>query len=181
MKLAFCLALLVMLATAPGAQAARVQEGPPLSAEELDAQVGGFRTPGGLEIGFGAVVSTYVDGQLALQTRLTWTDHGPETTTTTTASGSADAASGGIHIAGLPGMGVYLPGTNGGTAVMHDLTDTHIGSLIFNTADNRDIRTDTTITLDIPNLDQMQRDITSQQIDMRLQDMVGRALTDALN
>lgn len=178
MKPAFCLALFLLLPVT--AHAARVQEGPPLSAEELDRQVGGFKTPGGLEIGFGAVVSTYVDGSLALQTHLTWTDQGA-VTTTDGATDMTGAAGGGIRIDGLPGTGVYVAGQNGGTSVVHDLTGQHIGSLVFNTADNRDIRTDTAITLSIPNLDQMQRDVASQQLDMRLQDMVGRALAASVD
>jgi hypothetical protein len=144
-----------------------------LTTDELREQVGGLRTPTGIEFGFGAIITTYVDGQQALQSHLTWTDQGAAQTTD---GGSLTGAAGaGIHIDGsVPGL--YLPGQNGGTVVLHDLGDGRIGSAVLNTADNRDIRQETVINLDIPQLQTLQQDYASQKLTMNLQDSVSRAL-----
>lgn len=169
---------LIALLAAP----AVAQDGPPLATEELEREVGGFQTPSGLEVGFGAEVRTYVDGQLALQTHLTWTDQGA-VQTTTAANGTtdlSDAAGAGIHIDGAPGTGLFLPGDNGGTVVLHGLDSDQISGLIFNTADNRDIRQEVNVTLNVPDLTQFQKDVAGQQLDLRLQETIGRALENTL-
>lgn len=147
----------------------------PLTTEELRDQVGGLRTPTGIEFGLGAIVTTYVDGQLALQSQLTWTDQGVVKTTNAGTITGADTA--GIHIA-QAAAGLYLPGDNGGTVVLHDLGDGRIGSVVLNTADNRDIRQETVIQLDIPQLQQLQQDYSQQRVEANLQDSVSRALAN---
>ncbi len=59
------LGLAAALATA-GPAGAQQSELPALSEPELAAERAGFITAGGLQIGFGANVRTYVDGRLAL-------------------------------------------------------------------------------------------------------------------
>jgi len=148
----------------------------PLTSDELKAQVGGLRTPTGIEFGLGAVITTYVDGQQALQSHLTWTDQGIRQTTD---GGSlTGAAAAGIHVDGST-PGLFLPGQNGGTVVLHDLGDGRIGSVVLNTADNRDIRQETVVNLDIPQLQQLQQDYAGQKFQMTLQDSVSRALENA--
>jgi hypothetical protein len=148
----------------------------PLSLEELKEQVGGLRTPNGIEFGLGAIITTYVDGQQALQSHLTWTDQG--VVQTTDGAGSLAGAGGaGINV-GNSIPGIYLAGENGGTVVLHDLGDGRIGSVVLNTADNRDIRQETVINLDIPQLQQLQQDYAGQKLDMNLQDSISRALID---
>ncbi|HTM79637.1 hypothetical protein [Asticcacaulis sp.] len=147
----------------------------PLTPEELREQVGGLRTPTGIEFGLGAIITTYVDGQQALQSHLTWTDQG--VVETTDGGSLAGAAGAGIHVDGsVPGL--YLPGQNGGTVVLHDLGDGRIGSVVLNTADNRDIRQETVINLDIPQLQNLQQDFANQKLEMNLQDSLSRALTN---
>lgn len=171
------LCLIALLTTSP----ALAQDGPPLAIEELEREVGGFQTPSGLEVGFGAEVRTYVDGQLALQTHLTWTDQGAvQTTTAANGADLSDAAGAGIHIDGAPGTGLFLPGDNGGTVVLHGLDSDQISGLIFNTADNRDIRQEVNVTLNVPDLTQFQKDVAGQQLDLRLQETIGRALENTL-
>ena len=149
----------------------------------LDAQTAGFRTPDGLEFNFGAVVSTYVDGSLALRTRLIWTDQGAvdvvETGQVSNISGDALAA--GIDLGDMAASGLFVPGANGGTAVLHDLGDGRIASVIANTADNRDIRQETVINLSIPDFAAYQTDVATQQAQLRIHDTVGRALETALH
>jgi hypothetical protein len=171
--LAFCL---IAFIAAP----AVAQDGPPLDATELKREVGGFQTPGGLEIGFGAEVRTYVDGKLALQTHLTWTDKGAVRTTSNAKGEEISGATGaGINIGGAPGAGLFVPGDNGGTVVLHGLDSDQISGLVFNTADNRDIRQEVNVTLNVPDLSQFQKDVVGQKLDLRLQDTVARALEGA--
>jgi hypothetical protein len=149
----------------------------PLTPEELREQVGGLRTPTGIEFGLGAIITTYVDGHQALQSHLTWTDQG--VVETTDGAGALSGASGsGINV-GSTAPGLYLPGENGGTVVLHDLGDGRISSVVLNTADNRDIRQETVINLDIPQLQQLQQDYAGQKFQMNLQDSVSRALENA--
>jgi|GEM_PF-2024276 len=148
----------------------------PLTSDELKEQVGGLRTPTGIEFGLGAVITTYVDGQQALQSHLTWTDQG--ILQTTDGGSLTGAAAAGIHVDGSA-PGLFLPGQNGGTVVLHDLGDGRIGSVVLNTADNRDIRQETVVNLDIPQLQQLQQDYAGQKFQMTLQDSVSRALENA--
>ena len=166
------------LSALPAVAAAQTQ----LSDAELAQQVGGLRTPTGVDFNFGAVIRTYVDGDLALQSHLTWTDQGAVETVDTgaaTANLSAQAAAAGIHIPGGVTTGTLIPGDNGATVVLHDLASDRVASLVLNTADNRNIRQDTAITLDLPNMTQYQSDTIHQQMQMNLQDAVGRALESA--
>ena len=166
------------LSALPAVAAAQTQ----LSDAELAQQVGGLRTPTGVDFNFGAVVRTYVDGDLALQSHLTWTDQGAVETVDTgaaTADLAGQAAAAGIQIPGTNGAGIVIPGDNGSTVILHDLASDRVASLVLNTADNRNIRQDTAITLDLPNLQQYQTDTVRQQMQMNLQDAVDRALQNA--
>ena len=78
-RLAFTAAI-ALCAAWPATQARAIEDfadAEVLSLEQLDETRGGLQLPRGAEFGFGAVMSTFVDGSLALQTRLTWTALGP--------------------------------------------------------------------------------------------------------
>ncbi len=147
-----------------------VQAAAPLSNQELAAQRGGIMTPTGLDIGFAASVRTYVDGALALETRLTWTDKGP---VTETIGGLA-----GVSAAGLPNSwSAVSPGLTGGsTQILQDLSSGRIASVIVNSASNRNIRQDTDITLTLPQLQDMQRGFAAGRIASNLQGALALAL-----
>lgn len=155
-----------------------------LSLDQLDEVRGGLQIPGGMEIGFGAVMSTFVDGSLALRTRLTWTDAGPVEVVEAgqlTPNLAAAAAAGGITLAGGPTVeGVVVAGDGGITAVVHSITGVHIADMVFNTASNREIRQSTAITFNIPAFAQMQQDVAFQAMSLRLQDAVSAGLRNAL-
>lgn len=154
-----------------------------LSLEQLDEVRAGLQLPGGAEFGFGAVMSTFVDGSLALQTRLTWTEMGPVETVDfgmLTPDLMAAAAAGGIRLDGGPAVqGLVVGGDGGITAVVHSVSGEHLSHLVLNSANNRDIRQSTDITLDIPGFAQMQQEIAAQNVDLRLQSALGLALRDA--
>jgi hypothetical protein len=166
---------LLLLGAISFGPAANAQEAhpAPMADEELARERAGFVTAGGLQIGFGASVRTYVDGQLALETRLTWTQQGAVT------ERIGDLAA--VTAAGLPqGWGV-IPGLTGGeTRLLHDLQNGRIASVVLNTASERSIRQDTNITLTIPQLAELQAQLSAERIASTIQGAVGQALVDRI-
>lgn len=187
MKRALSLTVAILLSTAwPATQALAVEDfsdAQVLSLDQLGEIRGGLQLPSGAEFGFGAVMSTFVDGSLALQTRLTWTAVGPVETVEVgmlTPDLVATAAAGGINLEGGPTVqGLVVGGDGGITAVIHSASGQNFSHLVINNANNRDIRQSTDITLDIPGFAQMQQEIAAQNIDLRLQTAMGLALRDA--
>lgn len=179
-------ASIALCAAWPAAQAQALEDfagAEVMSLEQLDEVRGGLQLPSGAEFGFGAVMSTFVDGSLALQTRLTWTALGPVETVEVgmlTPNLAAAAAAGGITLeGGLAVQGLVVGGDGGITAVVHGVSGEHLTHLVINNANNRDIRQSTDVTLDIPGFTQMQQDIIAQTVDLRLQTALGLALRDA--
>ena len=120
-------------------------------------------TPIGLDIGFAAQVRTYVDGQLALETKLAWTDQGPQI------QRSGDLAATTAQGLGA-GWSAVLPGAEGGqTQILQDLSQGRIASVIVNSASNRDIRQQTDITLTLPQLAQLQQQVAAARFAANLQ------------
>lgn len=151
---------------------------PPLSTAELASVRGGF-TVEGITFGFGADVRTYVDGKLALQTNLTWTDKGSVTTQTAGGVGMPIGKAGdtaGLNLTGLKAAsGVVLTDASGATAIAQRITAGEIQNLVVNTASNRDIRQDIQLNLTIPDLAKMQSNFAMQQATMRMD----RSLADS--
>ncbi|HEY2359162.1 MAG TPA: hypothetical protein VGH86_17055, partial [Phenylobacterium sp.] len=139
------LGALVMAMAASTSAAASVA----LSDAELDGVRGGITTPFGIDVGLGATMRTFVDGQLVLETQLTWTDQGSQALN--------------VAGAGMPGprpgsFVLTLPSPTGGaTQIEHDLSDRLIASVVLNTASGRTIRQDTDVTLVIPQLASLQK------------------------
>jgi hypothetical protein len=152
-------------------QPARALE--PMSDSDLDTVRGGFLTADGFTFSFGAVVSTYVNGNLALQTTLNLTSAGPAVTQTAGAIAGAlplsDAAAAGINLGSISGQGVLAPGNGGYTAIIQNLTQNQILSLIVNSASNQTILQNTAITLTIPNLAALKASATNAQVSFGLQ------------
>jgi hypothetical protein len=146
----------------------------PLTMADLEDQRGGFMTPLGFEVDFGAVVTSTVDGALAMKTEFNWTDSGVTKTVTTPdgALGLDAGLAGGINfgknVADL--TGVVVPGdpTKGGgaTAIVQGFDLSGLSTAIINTASNRDIKTDTQLRLEVPaaQLDSMAAQKAAQQI-----------------
>lgn len=158
------LALLPVAAPAAAAGPAR------LSDAELARQRGGFMTPLGLDIGFGATVKTFVDGQLALETRLTWTDRGPLTERSGALAQGAAASD--------AGWTATLAGRGGETRILQDLSNGRIASVVTNTANDRDIRQETEITLTLPQLPALQQQFAAARTALSLHDAATTALRD---
>lgn len=111
-----------------------------MSADELARVRGGYLSAGGLVFDFGAVVRTYVDGGLVMETTLNWTPQGAQALSGSVAPSVTDLA-------------------GGGTTVLHALGPSQLANVVLNTASNRDIRQDTDITLTLPGFASTQRDL----------------------
>lgn len=177
-----CLATLAALTAFPAwAQdaAGRSMDATAMQAGELEALRGGLRTPTGVEFGFGAVVRSYVDGALALETQLTWTDQGVIQLETARAAGGLSLEAAGVGIPANSGWtGLVLPGDGGSTALLQALDAGLVNNVVLNTANNRDIRQETLITLNLPALDQIQRDAVTARLGMEMNNAVGAALAN---
>lgn len=150
-----------------------------LSDEELSGLRGGFITTNGFTFGFGVVITSYVNNQLALRTQLTWTPKGPVTEqvkgdvpgVTDLASAMTSLLNNGIDLTGIRGTGgapgvsggVALVDADGATALIHNVTSGQLQSLIVNNANNRDLRQDMELNLYLPDLATMQAASSAHQ------------------
>jgi len=149
-------------AYAPGPHDEMIGEAP-LSDGELDEMRGGFLVADGITVGLGAVVRTHVNGQLALETRLTWTPQGPQVDRTVgegvvpaSAAGAHQAAlAAGLDLSGLASQdGAYVT-QDGATAFVHTLGGS-FQNILLNTADGLELRQETEITLTLPGFEAVQ-------------------------
>lgn len=151
--------------------------GQPLDETALDGLRGGYMTAAGVRFDFGASVRTYVDGTLALESRLTWTDEGPKTTH----AGNAvldPATLDQLGLAGLSdGRGVVIQGDGGAAALIHALDGQGLRGIIVNSADGMDLRQEIEIDLTLPDLDAIQGAAGIDRLGAQInQDMTAAAL-----
>ena len=132
---------------------------------------GGFFLAGGVQFDFGASVRTMVNGQLALQSTVQWTQGGLVVqhvagpgTTPIPPSQLAELFGGN---AGAQ-MGVTIPGQSGSTAVLTNLASGQIQNVLMNTANNQTATQNTDVLLTIYNLPQLQQQVSQQLLSARL-------------
>jgi len=147
-RLALSVLVLLSMATEAFAQEA-------LSPAELDAQRGGVLLAGDIAFEFGAVVRTYAENKLALETRLTWTGDGPVVDQTAAAP----------DLAGV---------------VTHVVARGQIANVLTNTDSNRDFRQETDVTLTLPGFASIQQGMVRDQAAMRLADDLASGAISAL-
>lgn len=142
----------------------------PLADEDLGSLRGGFFTAGGYTFDFGAIVRTTVDGQPALEQRLTWTPNG---TTIEDVSG--------MPATQLPigGIGLDLSDASGTTLVGHRLVDGQIQGFIVNSGNNRDIGQDIQINLTLPGFDTVQKDMLAGRLGFSIDIEMANSLVTA--
>jgi hypothetical protein len=152
------LAALIMISGRPAKASADLPA--PVSDAELDGSRGGFIAADGIEFNFGALLSTMVNGQLALQTQVTFTPGGPQVTQTTgpnTVQG-VSASTGtitGLNLQGYSPSQVALL-NNGATALIQKVTG-GIQNIVINAASNQNIQQSTQLQLTLPNFAQSQQ------------------------
>lgn len=158
--------LLTAMALATASIAARADEFDNAQAVEdasLSDMRGGFMLDNGLQVGLGAVVRTTIDGELALQTQLTWTETGAVVTRELGAGvtpATPGSISGTITLPGATDDAFYV--NAGETALIHRVTDGRIQNILLNTASGQDIRQQTEVTVTLSGYEATQQ-LTSQQ------------------
>lgn len=149
---------------------------------ELLGLRGGFAV-GGININFGATVTTILNGVPVLTTNITVTDAGRVVDQTIANVGTAldDLTEEGRAALGLDGLGpdaagIIIEDESGVTALVHNVTEGALQNIIVNTATGRDIAQNIDITLDLPGFDFIQGQLSTERFGFRLQDdMMGVA------
>jgi hypothetical protein len=144
-----------------------------MSDEDMDAHRGGFEIAG-LEINFGATITTLVNGTPALTTTLTWTDVGAVVEETIGAIGQdigamSDAQRGALGIDGLENAGgVVIADEAGVTALVHNVTEGALQSIIVNNATGRDLTQDIDVTLTLPGFELIQDALAIESLGIQI-------------
>ncbi len=170
------LAALASLAAAPARAEESWGDGVEVMADdELSSARGGFRVAG-MDINFGAVVTTYVNGVPALTTTLTWTEAGAliEETLGDVGQNIHDLSPEALASLGLGGLrnsgGIVLQDSNGVTALVHNVTEGALQNIIINDADGRDLRQEIAVTLELPGFEQTQNALVLELFGMHVAD-----------
>lgn len=153
--------------------------------DELARYRGGFEWQG-VKIGLGAEIRTFLNGELVLQTNISWTPTGAQTTQYVSgALTQVDAAqlqagllsTGGITMR-VGDQSVYL--ANQGQTAFIQSTDGGFQNILINRANNISAREEIDATLDLQNFGQFQQQAASSRIGVDAGDLVGRMVSSAL-
>lgn len=175
----------ILKALAAGAATALLSSGPALAQAGLEAPVpdrvleqmrGGYIVVDGLAFDFGAEVRSYIDGELALESRITLGPQG------LAASAPMDGAALARALASLAAGGVRLDAggerlfvtANGDAAFVHRLQDGQISNLLVNRGDGHDFRQELNLTLTLPGFEGVQQGIAAARLNNDLVDQVSR-------
>lgn len=146
-----------------------------MSAEEMEAHRGGFEIAG-LNINFGATVTTLVNGVPALVTTLTWTDVGAlvEETVGEVGQNIANMSPDQLTALGLNGLenagGVVIEDELGVTALVHNVTEGALQNIIINNATGRDLAQEIDVTLTLPGFEFIQSQLITERFGIHLTD-----------
>lgn len=146
-----------------------------MSAEEMDRHRGGFEIAG-LNINFGATVTTLVNGVPALVTTLTWTDVGAlvEETVGEVGQNIANMSPDQLTALGLNGLenagGVVIEDEFGVTALVHNITEGALQNIIINNATGRDLAQEIDVTLTLPGFEFIQGQLITERFGIHLTD-----------
>lgn len=148
---------------------------------ELDDLRGGFNIAG-VEIGFGAIVTSTLNGVPVLTTQLTLTDTGALVEQTLSAVGQSLSAltqeqQTALGLENLDGAnGVVIDSESGVTAFVHNVTNGTLQNILVNTATGQDIKQDIDVTLTLPGFEYIQEQLMLErfgfQLSMDLQTMM---------
>lgn len=156
-----------------------------VSDKELARYRGGFVWKG-VQVSLGAEIRTFLNGELVLQTNVTWTPSGSQTTQFVSgALTPVDAAqlqagilsTGGISMK-VGDQSVFL--ANGGQTVFAQATDGRIQNILINRADNITAKQEIDATLGLQNFGQFQQQNLQSHIGTSAGDMVGQAISGFL-
>jgi hypothetical protein len=146
-----------------------------MSLEDMEALRGGFEIAG-LNINFGATVTTLVNGIPALVTTLTWTDVGAfvEETVGEVGQNISDMTPEQLTAMGLDGLensgGVVIQDEAGVTALVHNITEGSLQNIIINNATGRDLAQEIDVTLTLPGFEFIQNELITERFGIQLTD-----------
>lgn len=142
---------------------------------EMDGLRGGFEI-NGIEIGFGAVITSYMNGAPVLTTQLTWTDAGAivEQTMANVGQRLEDLTPEQREALGVNGLegagGIVIDDEAGVTALVHNVAEGALQNIIINSATGRDLKQDIDVTLTLPGFDAIQDSLVLERFGLRLSD-----------
>lgn len=158
----------------------------PVADEELADQRGGFSW-GGMEINLGADLRTYLDGELALQTLVSWDASG--STTSQFVSGALTPADAAQLRAGMLSTGaitmrvgdadIFLA-NDGQTALLHRV-DGPVQNILLNTASNTALRQEIDVQLGLAGYEGFRSDVIDARIIGQLHSMIADTTIGALS
>ena len=142
---------------------------------ELGELRGGFNV-GGIEIGFGAVVTSTLNGAPVITTNLTVTDAGAivDQTLSTVGQNLSSLTPEQLEAHGLSALegmnGVVVESEDGITAFVHNVTDGTLQNILVNTATGQDIDQNIDVTLTLPGFEYIQEQLTLERFGMQISD-----------
>lgn len=152
----------VLLALGPAINDALARD--TLTDAEMADERGGVLIAGQVAFEFGAVVKSYEDGALSLETQVTWTPGGPQIQQLPGAGVTpiSDAV-----LKGLSGTGEAFQ-TPAGATIVQNVSQGQIVNVLLNTTSGHDFRQDTAVTLVLPGFAATQGAIAQQLLGLRL-------------
>lgn len=142
---------------------------------------------------FGANARTFIDGVLALETAITFTDAGSVIQQGTSVNPSSGLAGSSVIVGDGTGValrdvlpsnvdlsalananGVVLNDSQGSTTALHQVTRDQIISVLVNTAHNRRIRQELDVIVNVPNFKQFQQAVGNALLNSRIADAINR-------
>jgi hypothetical protein len=153
--------------------------GPVLSDVELDQIHAGFSDSLGQSVSLGAVMKSYVDGSLVLQSTMTVNASG---ITSTQLLGDNARPLDAAELANLPTLaqaGAVIDGAGGMTSFVHSLSGQGLTNMVVNTANGRNIVQSTAVTVAVPNLQTLEQQAMLAGFATQLHDMLGSGLLNA--
>ena len=141
---------------------------------EMAEHRGGFEIQG-INVNFGATVTTIVDGVPALTTTLTWTDAGPVIQETMGNLGAATSLTPDqLEALGLDPAGgaasVVINDETGVTEIVHNVGDGALQNIIINSASGHAITQAIDVSLELPGFELVQADFVVERFGIRLTD-----------
>jgi hypothetical protein len=130
----------------------------------LADQRGGFLVADGIAFNFAAKMQTFIDGQLALETTMTWTPEGNQVEQTAygdmvltqmsnvqslLSESNRSLLNTGLSTGLSTGAGLYVGG-NGQTVLLQQAVNGGLQNVLLNTADGQTIRQDLNLNITLP-------------------------------
>jgi hypothetical protein len=170
-------AFLILCAGAAAAESDPFAGMAPVPTSALEQERAGFVTADGIQVGFGATVTTTVNGQVALVSTITIDNQGvgqqtswvnPQLANATLVQGTGGQSASAVTGLDLQGVqnatGVVIKSGGGVTALLANVSPAFIQNLVVNTASGQTINQTTALVLTVPGLAALQSSLAQGSI-----------------